>query len=73
MVEKIMVGCSRCKTRFREKAARVREGYQSQCPNCGKFISFSGEADDPFVRRALTEARRIRNALHLSPEYTADS
>jgi predicted nucleic acid-binding Zn-ribbon protein len=61
--EKISVSCSRCKTRFRERAARIRDGYQGQCPNCGCFINFSSESMDPAVRRAMTEARRMRNGF----------
>ncbi|HVV43342.1 MAG TPA: hypothetical protein VHC94_20020 [Nitrobacter sp.] len=68
MTEKIAVGCARCKTRFREKVARLRDGYQGQCPNCGCFINYTSESMDPMIRRALTDARRIRNGVMLAPK-----
>jgi hypothetical protein len=63
MTEKIRVTCSRCKSGFREKAAKIREGFQAQCPGCNRLITFSSEADDASIRRAMTEARRIRNGF----------
>ena len=63
MTDKIKVSCSRCKSRFAEKVARVREGHQAQCPNCGCFVNFSTESMDPGIRKAMTEARRIRNGF----------
>ncbi|MBR0801333.1 hypothetical protein JQ615_38900 [Bradyrhizobium jicamae] len=61
--DKIAVTCTRCRTRFREKVGRLRDGYQGQCPNCGCFINFTNESMDPAVRKAMTEARRIRNGF----------
>lgn len=63
MNDKVKVSCTRCKTRFSERASRVREGYQGQCPACGCFINFTAEAMDPSIRRAMSEARRIRNGV----------
>jgi transposase-like protein len=63
MTEKIRVTCSRCKSGFREKVAKIREGFQAQCPNCNRLITFSAEADDAFIKKAMTEARRIRNGF----------
>jgi hypothetical protein len=63
MTDKIEVTCTRCKTRFSERVSRLRDGFQGQCTSCGCFINFSTESMDPNVRRAMTEARRIRNGF----------
>lgn len=63
MTDKIKVTCSRCKARFSERVSRLRDGFQGQCSSCGCFINFSAESMDPNVRRAMTEARRIRNGF----------
>jgi predicted nucleic acid-binding Zn-ribbon protein len=63
MTDKIMVACSRCRTRFRERVSRLRDGFQSQCPNCGCLINFSSESMDPGILRAMRDARRIRNGF----------
>ena len=63
MTDKIKVACTRCKARYSEKASRIRDGFQGQCPSCGCFINFSAESMDPGIRRAMTEARRIRNGF----------
>jgi len=61
--DKIKVLCSRCKASFREPVAKLRDGYQAQCPNCYRLIHFDTGSEDANVRRAMTEARRIRNAF----------
>jgi predicted nucleic acid-binding Zn-ribbon protein len=63
MTDKIVVACSRCRTRFRERVSRLRDGFQSQCPNCGCFVNFSSESMDPNILRAMRDARRIRNGF----------
>ena len=63
MTEKIRVQCSRCKGGFREKVANIREGFQAQCPNCNRLITFSVDSGDVAIKRAITEARRIRNGF----------
>ncbi len=63
MTDKIMVTCSRCRTGFRERIARIRDGFQGQCPNCGCFINFSNESPDLNIARVMREVRRIRNGI----------
>jgi hypothetical protein len=46
-----------------ERIGRIREGFQSQCPNCGCFINFSDESLDVDIARVMREVRRIRNGL----------
>lgn len=64
--DKIKILCSKCRAPFREKIKNVREGFQVQCPNCSKLITFSTDSADPGVQRALTEVRRIKNGMMLS-------
>ncbi len=66
--DKIKVLCSRCKASFRESVAKLRDGYQAQCPNCYRLIHFETSSEDSHVRRAMTEARRIRNAFVMPRE-----
>lgn len=66
MVEKIKITCTRCRSRFSHKVVQVREGQQAQCPSCGCFVNFTAESMDTNIRRAMTEARRIRNSAFLS-------
>jgi predicted nucleic acid-binding Zn-ribbon protein len=73
MADKIKISCTRCKAHFSERVGRLREGYQGQCPSCGCFINFTAESMDPNVRRAMTEARRIRNGfMFRHPEETSE-
>lgn len=69
MTDKVKVLCSRCKKPFREKVSNMREGYQTQCPHCYKMIIFDATSEDPGVRRAMTEARRIRNGVIIPKQY----
>ncbi|MCG6204571.1 hypothetical protein LPW26_07990 [Rhodopseudomonas sp. HC1] len=64
--DKVKVLCSKCRVPFREKVKNVREGFQVQCPNCTKLITFSTDSADPGVQRAFTEVRRIKNGMMLS-------
>ena len=68
METKIKVQCTRCRLPFRERANQIKEGYQAQCPNCSRLITFSIDSADVGVRRAMTEARRIRYGVSTSTE-----
>jgi len=63
MPDKIGVNCGRCRTAFREPISRIREGSQSQCPNCGAFINFSNDSPDSNIARVMRDVRRIRNGF----------
>ena len=54
--------CSRCRKPFGERAQRLRNGYQVQCPNCMKLITFDSSSEDPNIRRPLKAARDFRIA-----------
>ena len=61
MNDRVKILCTRCRTPFREKVSNMRDGFQAQCPNCYRMIIFDSDSQDQGVRRAMTEARRIRN------------
>jgi transposase-like protein len=60
--DKVKIRCPACTRVFREKAGRVRDGFQVNCHNCNRLITLSKETEDPFIRRALKTAREIRAA-----------
>ena len=62
MEDKVKIRCPGCTRVFREKANRVRDGLQVNCPNCCKLITLTKETEDPFLRRALKTAREMRAA-----------
>src|SRR6266700_5651149 len=51
-----------CRKPFSERAQRLRNGYQVQCPHCMKLITFDSSSEDPNVRRPLKAARDFRIA-----------
>jgi hypothetical protein len=58
--DKVKIKCSKCSMMFRERAQRVRNGFQMQCPHCLKLITFDSSAEDNNTRRALKAARELR-------------
>jgi len=58
--DKVKIKCTKCSMMFRERAQRVRNGFQKQCPNCFKLITFDSSSDDNNIRRALKAARELR-------------
>lgn len=62
MNDKVKCLCSKCRKPFSEKATRLKNGYQVQCPNCMKLITFDTSSEDPNIRRPLKAARDIRIA-----------
>jgi hypothetical protein len=61
--EKIKIRCSKCSQAFRERAQRVRDGFQTNCLHCNRLITFQLGSEDPNIRRALRSAKEVRNAL----------
>jgi len=71
--DKIRIKCSKCSTVFRERAERVRNGFQKQCPNCLRLITFDNASEDSNIRRALKSAREVRQAVaDLKPPVAKD-
>jgi hypothetical protein len=62
MTDRIKILCSKCKKPCTERAPRLREGYQMQCPHCMKLITFDSSSEDPNIRRPLKAARDFRIA-----------
>lgn len=58
----IKILCSNCRKNFRERAGRLRPGYQTQCLHCMRLITFDSSSEDPNIRRALKAAREFRIA-----------
>jgi len=62
MDHKVKIRCPACKQVFRERANKVRDGVQLNCPNCCKLLTLHRDTDDPYLRRALKLAKEIRKA-----------
>jgi hypothetical protein len=64
--EKIRIKCTKCSQIFRERAQRVREGFQTNCPHCNRLITFDSTADDRNIRKALLNAKELRLMIEAS-------
>ncbi|MFL6790092.1 MAG: hypothetical protein ACJ8EE_02815 [Bradyrhizobium sp.] len=62
MADRIKIVCSNCRKIFSERARRLKQGYQTQCPHCMRLITFDGSSEDPNIRRPLKAARDFRLA-----------
>jgi hypothetical protein len=68
--DKVRIRCPGCTRMFRERASRVRDGFQINCQNCSKLLTLNRDSEDPFIRRALKSAREVRAALEAAPATT---
>lgn len=68
--DKVRIRCPGCTKMFRERASRVRDGFQVNCQNCSKLLTLNRDSEDPFIRRALKAAREVRAALEAVPATT---
>ena len=71
--EKIKIKCSKCSLMFRERAQRIRNGFQMQCPHCLKLITFDSSTEDNNIRRALKLARELRQELEQAKTATQET
>jgi len=62
MNDRVKIVCSNCRKPFSERAPRLKNGYQVQCPNCMRLITFDTSSEDPNIRRPLKAARDFRIA-----------
>jgi phage FluMu protein Com len=69
--DKIKIKCSKCSQVFRERAQRVRNGFQINCQHCNRLITFDTTSEDRNIRRALTNAREVRLLLEARPKIPA--
>ncbi|MDB5616609.1 MAG: hypothetical protein JWQ24_847 [Tardiphaga sp.] len=63
--EKIRIKCTKCNSVFRERGSRIRNGFQANCPQCNRLITFDTNSEDLNVRKAFKAARDLRYALEL--------
>lgn len=61
--DKVRIKCTKCSMMFRERAQKVRNGFQTNCQHCNRLITFDTSSEDRNIRRALTSAGEIRVAL----------
>lgn len=61
--EKVKIKCSKCSHVFRERAGKVRDGFQTNCQQCNRLITFDMNAEDKNIRKALMSARDVRRAI----------
>lgn len=58
--EKIKIKCTKCSQVFRERAQKIRNGFQTNCQHCNRLITFDASAEDRNIRKALAAARELR-------------
>src|SRR6266851_849171 len=58
----IKIKCSKCSLTFRERAHKIRNDFQMQCPHCIRLITFDSSSEDINIRRALRQARALQPA-----------
>jgi len=66
--EKVKIKCTKCSQVFRERAQKVRNGFQTNCQHCNRLITFDNTSDDKNIRRALMSAKEIRMTLDARPK-----
>jgi DNA-directed RNA polymerase subunit RPC12/RpoP len=64
--EKVKIKCTKCSQIFRERAQKVRDGFQTNCPHCNRLITFDMTGDDRNIRKALMSAKELRLAIEAS-------
>jgi hypothetical protein len=69
--EKIRIKCTRCSQMFRERAQRVRDGFQTNCHHCNRLITFDMTAEDRNIRKALLAAKELRLVIEASRKAAA--
>ena len=65
--QKVRIKCSKCSQVFRERAQKLRDGFQTNCQHCNRLITFDTGSEDKNIRRALISARDVRMALEARP------
>lgn len=69
--EKVRIKCTKCSQIFRERAQKIRNGFQTNCQHCNKLITFDTSSEDRNIRRALMNAKEVRMALDARPKTTS--
>jgi predicted nucleic acid-binding Zn-ribbon protein len=63
--EKVKIRCTKCSQIFRERAQKIRNGFQTNCQHCNRLITFDTSSEDGNIRRALMSAKEVRMALEV--------
>jgi predicted nucleic acid-binding Zn-ribbon protein len=66
--EKVKIKCTKCSQVFRERARKIRNGFQTNCQHCNRLITFDSTSEDRNIRRALMSAKEIRMTLEARPK-----
>lgn len=66
--EKVKIKCTKCSQVFRERAQKIRDGFQTNCLHCNRLITFDTTSEDKNIRRALMSAKEVRMALEAQPK-----
>ena len=69
--EKVKIKCTKCSQVFRERAQRIRDGFQTNCQHCNRLITFDTSSEDRNIRRALMSAKEVRMLLEARPKNTS--
>jgi DNA-directed RNA polymerase subunit M/transcription elongation factor TFIIS len=69
--DKVKIRCSKCSQIFRERAQKVRDGFQVNCRHCQRLITFDMNAEDRNIRKALQNARELRLVLEANRRAAA--
>jgi len=66
--EKVKIKCTKCSQVFRERAQKIRNGFQTNCQHCNRLITFDSSSEDRNIRRAMTSAKELRMTLEARPK-----
>jgi hypothetical protein len=69
--DKVRIKCTKCSQVFRERAQRVRPGFQTNCQHCNRLITFDMTVEDRNVRKALISAKELRAVIEDSRRAAA--
>lgn len=66
--QKVRVKCPECAQIFRERARKLRNGFETNCQHCNRLIAFDSSSEDNNIRQALRNAREIRIASEVQAQ-----
>jgi predicted nucleic acid-binding Zn-ribbon protein len=66
--DKVKIRCTKCSQIFRERARKIRNGFQTNCQHCNRLITFDSSSEDRNIRRALMNAKEVRMMLEAQPK-----
>jgi hypothetical protein len=44
--EKVKIKCTKCSQVFRERAQKIRNGFQTNCQHCNQLVTFDTTSED---------------------------